>query len=99
MLKAFIFGLLLQISVCNHQITEANCELKGQVKDYSHIDGCKLLIELENGDMIFAMKVPDGFELRADQKIRLSYKVVPNIASICMVETVFAEITCIRLEN
>jgi len=74
-----------------------SCDVPGTVKDFTGLDGCGLLIELENGDLLNPVKLPDGTELKAGQSIRFTYKTLEDMMSICMREKAFVEITCLEL--
>lgn len=74
-----------------------NCEVLGAVKDFSKLDGCGLLIELENGDLLNPVRVPEGLKLEAGQTIRFSYKVLEDMMSVCMREKAAVEITCLKI--
>ena len=67
------------------------------MKDFSTLDGCGLLIVLENGDMLNPAKINvPGFELKAGQKIKFGYKSLPDMMSICMSEKAIVEVTYIE---
>jgi hypothetical protein len=91
----------LSVFACNtsRKTNGGNCDLTGVVKDYTGLDGCGLLIELENGDKLNPSKIKDDYPLKDGQKIRFSYKVLPDVMSICMAERAVVEITCIEVLN
>jgi hypothetical protein len=78
------------------KIIGKRCDTYGIVRDYSDLDGCGMLIELENGDKLNPVKVQDNFPLTDGLKIRFSYQVIAGMAGICMAEKAFVEITCIE---
>jgi PKD repeat protein len=70
------------------------CSLYGTVVDYTGLDGCGLLIQLDNGEMLEPVQIVPEFKLKGGQRVMLSYTELPA-ASICMVgKTV--RIDCIR---
>ncbi len=71
------------------------CKTIGTVKDYSDLDGCGLLVELENGDLLNPVRVKGGVELQDQEVISFDYKVLEDMMSICMREKAMVEITCI----
>ncbi len=97
-MRSLLFLALLGALGCkvNHQAANLACDEFGIVKDFSDLDGCSLLIELENGNLLNPAKVPNGFQLAANQRIRFSYKKLEDMASICMAEKAIVEITCIN---
>jgi hypothetical protein len=76
-----------------------NCEVTGTVKDFTGLDGCGLLIELKNGDLLNPAKLPEGTELKENQAIRFTYKKLDDMMSICMREKAIVEITCLEIIN
>ena len=77
------------------EIVDSECELTGTVKDYTGLDGCGYLIELDNGKILEPAIVDYPFKFRDNQRVKLSYLEIPGMASICMVG-IIAEITCIE---
>lgn len=77
--------------------TGNECNLRGTVINYSGLDGCGFIIELDNGSKLEAVKYPDDIELHDSMRVKLSYVPV-NAASICMVGQP-AIITCIEEIN
>lgn len=95
-------GLLAALAGCNSKqqaAVKGECGEFGIVKDFSDLDGCGLLIELDNGDLLNPAQVADSFQLKAGQRISFSYKKLPGMASICMAEKAIVEITCIQRIN
>lgn len=92
--------LLLSLSCKTNKKGAATkgCQTIGTVKDFTGMDGCKLLIVLDNGDKLLPAKVNDkNFTLQDGQQIKFDYKELDNMASICMMEKAAIEITCIEL--
>ena len=98
----FICGLLFLALACNTS-KNANsnfgkCEESGIVKDYSNLDGCKLLIEVENGEKYLPTNTTfNGITLKDGQRISFSYKEGEAMVSICMAEDKIIELTCLEL--
>ncbi len=100
MVKLFIYFSLVIFMACSaYRPAASKCRTKGLVKDYSYLDGCAFIIELENGDLLHPVSVPKGFELQDDQRIVFSYKVLKDMMSICMVGKAMVDITCIRIDT
>ena len=72
------------------------CSTMGTVKDFTGLDGCKLLIVLENGDKLEPAVIKDGITLRDGQSIKFGYKEMKDMMSICMAGTI-VEITCAEI--
>ncbi len=72
------------------------CNTVGTVKDFNELDGCGLLIELENGDLLNPLKIIPDFQLEARQIISFSYRTMENMKSSCRGEKAIVEIICIR---
>ncbi|MBN2609975.1 MAG: PKD domain-containing protein [Bacteroidales bacterium] len=71
------------------------CEHTGTVKDYTGLDGCGYLIELDNGTRLEPILIDTSFIFRDNQRVKVSYVERYDLASICMAGTI-AEITCIE---
>ncbi len=81
----------------NTQTSEQTaCNTIGIVKDFSKLDGCKLLIETEKGILLKANELPQGSFLTAGAKIRFDYEKMPEAMSICMREKMIIRITCLE---
>ncbi|MBN1416918.1 MAG: PKD domain-containing protein [Bacteroidales bacterium] len=71
------------------------CIHTGTVRDYTGLDGCHYIIELDSGPKLEPVHVPDSFEFYDGQRVILGYEPLLDVASICMVG-IPAYITCIR---
>ncbi len=61
-------------------------EVEGIVKDYTGLDGCGFIIELENGDKLEPAQVLDSnFVFYDGQKVIFTYTELKDVGSICMV--------------
>lgn len=102
MYKALLFLLTLSLLGCNTNkgIADSNsqCHERAFVKDFTGLDGCGLLLVLENGDKYLPAKnsVKD-FTLKAGQFIQFGYKTIPDAISSCMTENKSIELTCAEL--
>lgn len=72
------------------------CKTQGTVVDYDGLDGCGYLIRLGNGQLLNPVVLPDGFNFKNNQSVRLDFHVLHDMASICMAESEMVEITCIQ---
>jgi len=92
--------LLTNCKVGRNKQDLSRCDTLGTFVDYSHIDGCTYLIELENGDKLLPATILDTSFLPEDgMKIMFGYEILPEAASLCMAETRIVEVICIqRLE-
>ncbi len=93
-LVAALFGCKTKPASSNNK-----CQTVGTVVDYDGLDGCGYLIKLQDGKLLNPIKFPDGFQAHHEQSIRFNYKVLKNMASICMAENEIVEITCIEDGN
>ena len=89
----FLFGC---VASKNKAVEKMNCDTVGTVKDFSGLDGCGFLIELENGDLLNPAIIKGGFEMEDKQVVSFSYVVMEDLMGICMREKYQVEITCIR---
>ncbi len=60
---------------------------RGTVKDYTGLDGCRYIIELDNGKKLepHAVNSDSAFEFFDGQRVKVQYTKMDNMASICMV--------------
>ena len=70
------------------------CNYRGTVYDYTGLDGCGYIIELDNGIKLEPVKFLNQIELRDSMRVKLSYSLV-RVATTCMVGQT-AVITCIE---
>ena len=60
-------------------------ELTGVVNDFTgRLDGCRILIKLDNGTTLEPYAVPAGFTLIDNKRVKLRYRVLPDKVSNCM---------------
>lgn len=69
-------------------------EYTGVIKDYTGLDGCGLMIDLDNGSRLEPMKNESGTPLEKNRRVAVKFRRNPSM-SICMAgETV--EIVSLR---
>jgi len=78
-------------------ISTENCNTIATVKDFTGLDGCGLMIVLENGDKLLPGKIDNNFTLRAGQRVKMDYTEMKDQVSVCMAEKAIINITCIEL--
>jgi hypothetical protein len=93
MKRAIIIALLL-LSICSCKKNTDIGEILGTVKDLTGLDGCKMMIILENGSKLEINSLPVGVTLVKDKRVAITYKVVSGF-SICMAGDI-ADITSLR---
>ncbi len=73
------------------------CDYKssGTVVDYTGLDGCGLVIEMEGGKILEPVKLPADYTLVAGTVVEFNYRVITTHASSCM-SGELADIVCIR---
>ena len=97
-----MFTLLVAFSACKTSKAKAsgNCDVQAEVKDFSQLDGCGLLIVLADGKKLSPVNWEQWDSIAiADTKINLSYKEVEPRMSICMSEDGYIEITCASIRK
>lgn len=93
----FAMFMLFAVSACN--TSKANspgtCDMQAEVKDFSQLDGCGLLIVTPDGKKLAPINWDKWSAIaKADLKVSISYKEVEPRMSICMSEDGYIEITC-----
>lgn len=84
----FIIISVLVIVSCSEKDEDTNLltdSFSGVVKDFSSLDGCGLLIELDNGEIINPVIINNSnITLEANQAVEITYKEVDSIETDCM---------------
>ena len=84
MKKPFFFlPLLMLVFSCSNTKVGAD-EYKGIVTDMTGLDGCGMMIKLDNGTSLQPVVLPQGFVLQKDKKVKLRYIILKNRMSTCM---------------
>lgn len=88
-----ICALLIGIASC----AKGSCGhgQKAKLKDLTGLDGCGMVIELQDGSYLEPTNLSEmDIEIVDGKKIWVSYHTAPNLASICMAGNI-VEIDCI----
>lgn len=81
---SFIIIIILSIGSCK-KTSPCDHGIKGTLKNYTGLDGCGWMIELNDGSVIEPSNLNDFMIIPAEnKKIWVSYESAP-LASICMV--------------
>lgn len=70
----------------------------GKVVDYTRLDGCNLLIELNSGTLLEPAVIEPDFTLRAGQNLIFQYEELHDRKSICMAGPII-KITAITIDS
>ena len=74
-----------------------SCNSTGEVKDFTGLDGCQLMIVMEDGKKLLPGSIlVNDVTLEAGQKIRFDYRPI-EMMSVCMAEDLIVEITCLEV--
>ena len=80
---------------CNCIGIPCRMEHRGKVLDYSNLDGCGLIIELSNGEILEPAIVPEDFQLAAGQEVTFSFIELTDATTTCQAGKA-VEIICIE---
>ncbi|HPG11457.1 MAG TPA: hypothetical protein PLU37_08010 [Chitinophagaceae bacterium] len=81
--------LLMTLLACIHfSCKKESAEIQGMVKDYTGLDGCGLVIVLDDGTNLEPAILPQNISLVADNRIAIKYRVLTDRVSNCMVGTI-----------
>lgn len=103
LLVLFIASISLAATCDSSKEMSANstCNTEAIIKDFTGLDGCSLLIVLNNGDKLLPADITDeSFDMDHfvdGQKIRFAYTTVEGGMSVCMAEKAIINITCIEV--
>jgi hypothetical protein len=92
-MKTLILAALIIVTgfSCSKPVdTESN----GTIKDMTGLDGCGILIVLDNGTKLEPVKLPQNTVLQPDARVAIEYKPV-HAPSVCMAG-ITVEITGLR---
>jgi len=90
--------LLLGASKCGDKKGQSACTELGTIKDFTGLDGCKMMIVLDNGEKLQPVNYDKSKldqELKDGQRIKFAYKEVDDMVSNCMAGKM-VEVTCIE---
>ena len=93
-MKKFLPVLFVVMSLsfsCNKELDELN----GTIKDYTGLDGCGLVIVLDNGNTLEPVLLPANTTLIADRKVSVKYRIAKDRVTNCMAGLI-VEITSLR---
>jgi hypothetical protein len=74
-----ITGIILSSASCKKEQTE----IYGIVKDFTGLDGCKILIVLDSGEKLEPVSLPPNTSLTPNKRVAIKYNTVARL-SICM---------------
>jgi hypothetical protein len=74
---------------------ETPCTHSAVVKDFAGLDGCSILLVLENGKKLLPVNLEAFTPLTDGQSIRMDYKSAEDMMSICMAEDEMVKLTCL----
>lgn len=96
MKKILVFILCCSIVIsCKKSTQGPDAEVTGTVNDFTGLlDGCQMMIVLEDGSKLEVRSVPSGITLQDGKRVAIKYNVM-NSPSICMAGPV-VEITYLR---
>ena len=88
---------LINFSNCNNTTYKCKNAVEAKIVDMSGLDGCKLMLQLKNGDrleFINAQDFPD-FSFSAGKLVNVNFEETGGIASICKAGKI-VKINCIE---
>lgn len=89
----FLLPLLMLVFSCSNTRVGTD-EYKGLVTDMTGLDGCGMMIKLDNGTTLQPVVLPQGFILQKDKKVKLRYTILKDRMNTCM-NGLVAQITSI----
>jgi hypothetical protein len=96
LLTIFLMVTLFSCKTGNQQPT--TCNTLATVKDYTGLDGCSLLIQLDDGTLLEPQSTKIGdLQLTDGQRITIDYQIIEDAASICMTGDHIVNITCAQI--
>ncbi len=75
--------------------SDIRCTFRATAQDYSGLDGCGMLLVLENGNKLLATNLDSvAPEIRDGDVVRISYTATDAMVSTCMAEQTIVRLTC-----
>lgn len=93
-MKTAFVVFLLSICLLSCKKNTNTIETYGVVRDFTGLDGCTILIVLDNGQKLEIRSLPSGTTLNKDKRVAITYSTVSGV-SICMAGDI-ADITSLR---
>lgn len=77
-------------------IANNRCETLAEVRDYSGLDGCQMLLETDAGNLFLVESIIGGYQINLGSRIRFGFEYVEDAASVCMHEDAIIRVTCVQ---
>ena len=72
------------------------CETLAEVRDYSGLDGCQMLLETDGGNLLLVETIIGGYNITLGSRIRFGFEYVEDAVTICMHEDAVIRVTCVQ---
>lgn len=83
-IQVIILGLMIVTAISSCKKDSESICADGKIKDYtSQLDGCGILIELDNGSRIMPVEIPPGTSLINNKRVSVCYTSKP-VMNVCM---------------
>ena len=97
----FLFIAIIFLAPTCKEDVPTPCEngAPANIRDLTGLDGCSFVIELESGKRLEPLNLSDfNVEIVDSLEVTVSYEVITEMASICMVGPI-VRITCLQLTS
>jgi hypothetical protein len=86
-----------KVSVAEEASNNKDCDTQAMVQDASGMDGCRFLFILDSGEKLLPNEMPlMDFKLAGNQLVNISYTVIEDGVSACMMENQIVKVNCIE---
>ena len=91
----FTVTLIFLYSLASCKVTDklTTCSTKASIVDLSNLDGCGLVLQLQDDTRLLAVNIID-YDLTPEQKVFIDFKPSDQM-STCMATTKIVELTCV----
>jgi hypothetical protein len=89
-----LFLILITSMLIGTSCEKSATEFTGTVKDFTGLDGCRVMIVLDSGQKLEIVSLPANTTLIPDRRVAITYKTVSRV-SICMAGPT-VEVTSLR---
>ncbi len=93
----FIIGCTTPKVVQNPTPTIQTCNTQAVVRDYTNLDACRFLLELQDGSRLIPVQLSDiEFLFSEGQVVKINYQVMKDVVTACLTAAIPVEISCIQ---
>ena len=101
LVTCFTLVMSATVDTCKKVVESTGiCTHTATAKDFTGMDGCRILLVLDSGIKLLAVNLDDySPPLRDGEKVRISFEKTEDMVSICMAEDTIVRLTCLARQS